>query len=283
MAEQMRRTPGHLKWLADPGNLRSFSAGHWALAATLSVLGILGLLKGDFTAVWEPVPRGVPAREPLAYLCAVISLVCGAGLCRPRTAPHAARALLAWLLLWILLFRMPGVLRAPTVVANWEGCGETVVIAAAAWMLYARWAPECDRQHLEFATGARGARIASVLYGLAMLAFGAAHFAYVKQTAALIPTWLPWHTRWVYLTGFTYIAAGLALLAGVAAKLAAPFSALQMGAFTLMVWVPILAAGARDAADWNEALLSWALTAAGWVVADSCRLGPSSAPGSRCS
>jgi uncharacterized membrane protein len=69
--------------------MRVASPGHAAFAATMTALGILGLSRGDFTVIWQQVPKNVPAREALAYVCAAILLVSGVGLFWRRTAAAA--------------------------------------------------------------------------------------------------------------------------------------------------------------------------------------------------
>lgn len=235
--------------------MRNVSVSLALFAATFVAIGVVGLVRGDFAPVWEPVPKAVPMREALVYASAIISLACGVGLLWMRTAASASRVLLISLVLWFLLFRFPVLWRAPTVIVAWESCAETAVIIAAAWV----------------ATGASGTRLARVLFGLALIAFGLSHFAYLKQTASLVPAWLPAHAAWAYFTGCAYIAAGVAVIVGVLAGLAAALAAVQMGCFTLLVWVPTLARGARNASDLSEGIISWALTVAAWVVADSYR------------
>jgi uncharacterized membrane protein len=249
--------------------MRIVSVGHAFFAVTLIGLGILGLIKGDFDPTWPPVSKGVPAREALAYLCAFVYLASGIGLLWQRTAPAASRVLLAYLLGWLVLVSLPQVfILHPTLLAAF-GFGQSAVIVAAAWVLYLWFAGERDAARVGFVTGETGLRIAKTLYGLALIPFGLAHFVYLQQTVVLIPGWLPWHVALAYFTGSAFIAAGLAVLFGVRARLAAALSTLQVGLFTLIVWVPMVATGHFTPFQWGEFVVSTALTAGAWVVADS--------------
>lgn len=250
--------------------MRIASVGHAVFAATMIGLGVVGLITGHFTPTWDGVPRGMPAREVLAYVCAVVSLATGIGLLFQRSAVMASRVLLVYLLLWLLLFKVPLIFRAPLTTLPWWAFGDTAVMIAGAWVLYVWFAGDKGGGRFAFLTSAKGLRIARGLYGLALIPFGVAHFTFLQRTAPLVPVWLPWHVGWAYFTGATFIAAGLAVLIGVYARLAATLSTVQMGLFTLIVWVPPVIAG-PDAGQWAEFLNSWALMAGGWVVADSYR------------
>src|SRR5262249_471775 len=159
--------------------------------------------------------------------------------------------LLAYLLLWVLVFRLRDIVRAPAVFGAWDGCAETAVIVAAAWILHAWLAGDWDRRHLGFTTGERGVRIARGLYGVTLIPVGIAHFIYPHETEALVPSWLPAHMAWAYGTGGAFLVAGAAVLVGAYARLAAALSAVQMGLFTLLVWIPIVAAGSASTFAWN--------------------------------
>jgi len=251
--------------------MRIVSAGHAAFAAVLIGLGIQGFVKGDFTAVWQPVPDGVPGRAFLVYLCAAIFLASGIGLLFRRTAATAARVLLASFVVWLLVWRMRTLLLAETLVERTWSFGEMLTMIAGAWVLYARFASEEEDRPPGFVADERGIRTAQVLYGLGLIPFGYAHFAFIQLTADLVPGWIPGHLAWAYLTGVTFILAGLAIVIGVCARLAAVLSAWQMGLFFVLIWIPKAAAGVLTPFQWGEFASNIALIGTSWVVAESFR------------
>ena len=49
-------------------------------AAALIGLGILGLIYGNSALIWEPIPKDLPGRAVIIYLCSLIELGTGVGL-----------------------------------------------------------------------------------------------------------------------------------------------------------------------------------------------------------
>jgi uncharacterized membrane protein len=256
---------------AEGSSIRIVSAAHVAFAVAMIGLGLMGLVTGEFTQIWQPVPKWVPARIALAYLCAVISLGSGIGLLWRRSAPVASRVLFVSLLVWLLVLRLPNLFyEKPLVLVAWT-FGATAVMVAGAWVLSSWFAPGREGSRLRFLTDARGLRIARTLYGVSLIPFGLAHFMYLNATTVLIPGWLGWPAAWAYFTGAAFIAAGLAVSVGVLAPLAAALSALQMALFSLIVWVPRAVAGNLNDFQRGEVITTFVLTAGAWVVSDSYR------------
>jgi uncharacterized membrane protein len=229
-------------------------------------LGILALIYGDFALVWQPVATWIPGRTGLAYASGLIMLLGGIGLLFRTTATASARILFPYLIIWLLL-KVPALIVAPQMEAVWLGFGELAVLLAGGWVLFARLSGLPERSILSFAAGENGIRIARILFAISLIPIGLSHIVYVKETAALVPPWLPFRTGWAYLTGIGQIACGLGVLFSPYPRLAAAAEAGMLSLFTLLVWGPAILASPATRLPWTAFFISWAITAAAWLVA----------------
>lgn len=224
--------------------------------------GLITIISGDFIAPWEAVPAWVPARTALVYLCGALMVGSGLGLLFQRTAAVAARVLLVYMVLWLLLLKTPTLFTAPLVEISWNGWGEIAVMVAGAMAVDATL------------NGGPGRRIARYLFGVALPPIGLAHFFYIQPTSGMVPAWLPFRSGWAYLTGSGHIAAGLGVLFGVYARLAAILEASMITIFTLLVWVPGIPH------TWAAVMISLAIGNGAWAVAADAGLSDRSRPAS---
>lgn len=235
-------------------------------AAGMVGLGVLALIYGDFALVWQPVAPWVPGRTALAYASGLLMLFGGLGLLFEKTAAWSCRVLFPYLILWSML-KVPALFVAPRIEGVWLGFGELAVLLSGGWVLFARIAALKEGSKLAFAAGERSVRIAGIFFAVWVIPIGLSHFVYLKETANLVPPWLPFRTGWACLTGAGHIAAGLGVLFSVFPRLAATMEAGMIGVFTLFVWGPAVLAKPGDRFAWTAFFISWAIASAAWVVA----------------
>jgi uncharacterized membrane protein len=245
---------------------------HVLFASGMIGMGLVGLYFGDFASVAQEFPKWVPGRSVILYAAAALMVVGGIGLLFRRSAALSSRVLFFYTALWALLLNVPIVVKAPLIEVNYQGLGEIMVILAGAWVLFAAAfpAPRAGAP-MSFAFGNRGTRFAQIVFGLAALPLGLAHFFYLANTAPLVPSWLPYHTAWAYLTGAAQIVAGFAVLISVVPRLAAMLDAVLLTLFTFLVWPPLMIGKPPSSDMWSEITVSWAISAAAFVVAASIR------------
>src|SRR4030081_2113753 len=240
-------------------------------------LGILALVYGDFALVWQPVATGIPGRAVLAYGSGLIMLLGGVGLLIRATAAWSARILFPYLIVWLLL-KVPALVVAPQIEAVWLGFGEIAVLVAGGWVLFATLARLREGSPLTFATGESGIRLARILFAVSLIPIGLSHLVYVKETANLVPAWLPFREGWAYLTGVGQIACGIGVLFSIYPRMAATAEAGMLSLFTLLVWGPAIVAAPKTRLPWTAFFISWVITAGAWVVANNIATKESAEP-----
>jgi uncharacterized membrane protein YphA (DoxX/SURF4 family) len=76
--------------------------------------------------------------------------------------------------------------------------------------------------------------------------FGYTHFLYPEFVATLVPAWIPGHLFWTYFAGVALIAAGVGMIVGVKARLAALMLGLMIFSWFIVLHIPRAIADPRS-------------------------------------
>jgi uncharacterized membrane protein YphA (DoxX/SURF4 family) len=213
----------------------------------------------------QPVPKDFPGRAVLAGVAAGFMLAAGAAVVWRRTAAWGGAALAAYYgLVVVVLMNGRAVLAHYAEFGSYSGAAEQLALAAGGLVVGAAGA------RIGAARAARLVRLGRWMLGVCALLFGGAHFFYLNLTAPLVPQWLPPAPMfWAYATGAGFIAAGVALLTGIQARLAAILLTAMFGCFAVLVHLPLVLAHPASHWIWSENALNFAVMGAAWAVADS--------------
>jgi uncharacterized membrane protein len=251
----------------EPVAITQVSRGQIAFAIGMIASGILNVANRGFYSPWDPIPTWIPAHAFLAYALGAIMVLGGVGLALRQTAALSARVLLASLLVFLVLFKTPVFLSRVRLEVSWLDYGELAVLVAGAWTL-----ATTNEQHL---------RAARYLLGASLIPIGLSHFFYIKIATAMVPAVLPFRPDIVIFTGIAHIAAGLGVLSGVYARLAAILEASMLTAFATLVWLAPVIAKPGDLNLWSSLVVTVAVANGVWAVASKMTVPISNVAGFR--
>ena len=238
------------------GRLGQPGGGVAFLGFAAILYGIACFLQGDFAIYWQPVPEGLPLRQPLAYLSAGLLMLGGAGLLVARTVRPAAVTLL-------ILFGLYGACYVLQLVNAFPkgllGLAEQTSVMVGSWAILLRMR----------GGGYAGVRTAQILFGICSIIFALAHLMGVKPTAQMVPVWMPGGgVFWAVATGIGHLAVALALIANRLAVPATRIGTLMYVCFALFVWLTGALAEPTQWLRWAGVAISLCMAAALWLVGD---------------
>lgn len=250
-------------------SIRASNLGIYVYAAGAILLGLVGLISGDFAATWQHVLLTGSIHTLLAYLAAILELAAGLALLWPKTGSGTARAGALTLTLVYAIFTLVWIPTYIQNIRNFDPLGnvfEEFSITLAGAVLFASLSPAGSFLSRHQSGLAR-------LYALSAISFGVGHIYYFPGILSWIPRWLPpSQIFWEYATTIGFFLAAIAIISGIAAPLASRLLAAEILAFELLVWIPKLIAGPRDHTNWAGNAISIALSGAAWAISDSiCR------------
>jgi hypothetical protein len=227
-------------------------------------MGLVGFVFHDFTPLWRAAPGHLPTHEALVF--ARYALMIAGGLAinlGRRIAQAGALVLAADFAMWMAIAAGPPLLHDWKTWVNWENLAEQTSMILGGLIAWSLLGAGDDARRI------RVAEVARPVFGLCLIVFGLSDVVYLKFTASLVPTWLPpSQVFWTWVACVAHIAAGLAVLSRVQARLAAILITTMYVVFALVVHLPLVIREPHNPGHWVEQGGNLIMLGAAWCLAD---------------
>jgi len=245
-----------------------FELGRAIFSVAMIGMGVQCILRGNVVPQLEPV-LAATVLPLIGWTTGVVLVVAAiATMVRPP-AIYGAGVLAAIMLLWVVLLHAPALAAAPRNGSEWTGASETFALSGVALVLFGLTRLSVAWRRIPDELTARCITIGRIVVGVSMLGFGTLHFLYIPYVAVVIPNWIPTHVGFAYATGIAHIAAGLSILTGVLARIAALCAAAMFGSWVLILHIPRALAHLHEANEWTSMLIALAMCGGSLLIAAS--------------
>jgi len=242
--------------------MKTAFCGRIVFGASAVLFGVIALLWHD-PETWQTLRQiwSLPFDIVIGAGLMVLLIAGGIGIQYPRTA-HWASVVLYAVFGCFSLACVPGIIKAPTIYAQYGSFFEQFSLLCGAVALYAATEPNAEK-----AVGL--GRLARLGLGVCAISFTLSQIIYLRFTAELVPRWIPPNQMfWAILTTIAFALAALAILINRQARPAVRLMTLMLLLFGVLVWVPRLIAHPEAHLNWSEFALTFLIAGAAWMVAD---------------
>jgi uncharacterized membrane protein YphA (DoxX/SURF4 family) len=237
-------------------------------------LGVIGIgvqhfIFAEFIAVIVPYwPAWIPGRPFWAYAVGAALIAAGAAIILNVKARSTAAFLGAALLILTVFDHVPFQLSGtPTHLAVWSNAFKTLTMAGGAWVVAVSLNSVTRLpQPLE-----RLMPIGRFFLPITTIVFGIEHFVYPAFVATLVPAWIPGHLFWTYFAAVALIAAGLAMIVGIQARLASLLLGIMIFLWLVLLHIPRAIADPHSGRgnEWTSVFEALAFSGIAFILAAS--------------
>jgi uncharacterized membrane protein YphA (DoxX/SURF4 family) len=236
--------------------------------------GVQYFIYGRFAGGLPPAPPWMPGAPATAYVLGALLIAAGATIVASALIAVDAKARLFATLLGILLFVcvLAMFIATPSAILH-DGTArsralEPLALGGAAWVLGGSLLVQAPDAKSWTGSG-KIATIGRFIFGASMVVFGAQHFMYAQFVAMLVPSWLPLHIFWTYFFGVAFIAAGISIVTGIQARLAAILLGAMFLLWVVVLHAPRVAAGPHNGDEWSSLFVAMAMCGSCLIIAAS--------------
>ena len=247
--------------MATEGSKMHYTTGRYLYGWAAIGVGICALIWHSFPN-WQQTGANGPA-----YLAAAIAVFGGVAVQFPKSARLGAVTLGALYGVFALM-GVPLIIAHPLVYNSYGNFFEQFSFVSGAAIVYAHFvSSSSDRM-------AQLARIGYYSFAVCVISFMLEQAFYLPATASFVPKWIPpGQMFWAVATTVLFALAGIALLTGFRARLAARLNAAMIVGFGLLVWLPAIVGGPRSFNNWSETVETFGIAATACIVAAFLSLG----------
>lgn len=243
--------------------MKKVGYGRFIFGASAALFGVIALMWHD-ADTWQNLVHiwKLPFGTILGWSLMAAQIAGGIGILHPRTA-RLPSVVLGVVYLCFSLACIPDTIAAANIYDKYGGSFFLFFsLLCGAIALYA--ATEADT-----ARGVVFSRLARVGLGVCAISFTLGQALLLRQTAQLVPKWIPGNQMfWALLTTIAFALAAIALLTNRWARLAVRMMALMLVLFGVLVWVPHVIARPQAHFIWSECALTFLVSGAAWTVGD---------------
>jgi uncharacterized membrane protein len=241
--------------------------GRFLFAIAVAVFGLQYILYGAFVGGLPPVPPWTPGGAVGAYLVGAALIAASVSIATKWRARVSATLLgILFFLCVLLLHGQRGSAILHDGVSRTRAF-EPLALSGAAFVLAAAMPMERSAFPAWGTAADKLIKLGGLLFAIPLVVFGIQHFMYAGFIATLVPSWIPGHLFWAYLTGSAFIAAGVSIVTQKKARLAATLLGIMFLLWAVLLHAPRVAAQPRNGDEWTSAFVALAMCGSAFLVA----------------